>query len=173
MSAGSVWVQGEPGSGEASLDYPGPVLDFLQAVPDDVDQVGEAGDGEVGQDAALEHRPDPFHRVEVRGVGGQPEHAQPGLGAGEGAQLGAPVDIEVVPDQHDVPAGQLAVGGDEQVAVLDPAERLRLVLAPAVEVQPADQPGAIAGPVTGQPGHRHRPGAASPDADHRGDAAPP
>src|SRR5262249_30816407 len=97
MSAGSVWVQGEPGSGEASLDYPGPVLDLLQAVPDDVDQVGEAGDGEDGQDPALEHRPDPFHRGEVRGVGGQPEHAQPGLGAGEGPQLSAPVDIEVVP----------------------------------------------------------------------------
>ena len=31
------------------------VLDLLQAVPDDLDQVSEAGDGEVGQHAALEH----------------------------------------------------------------------------------------------------------------------
>jgi len=97
MSAGSVWVEGQPGSGEASLDEAGLVLDLLQAVPDDLDQVAEAGDGEVGQDAALEHRPDPFDGVEVRGVGRQPEHAQPGLGAGEGAQLGALVNIEVVP----------------------------------------------------------------------------
>jgi hypothetical protein len=31
---------------------------FLQTVPDDLDQVGEAGNGEVGEHAALEHRPD-------------------------------------------------------------------------------------------------------------------
>src|SRR5262245_7612597 len=173
MSVESVWVQGQPGSGEAPLDEAGPVLDFLQAVPDDLDQVGEAGDGEVGQDAALEHRPDPFHGIEVRGVGGQPEHAQPGLGTGEGTQLGAFVDIEVVPDQHDVPAGQLTVGGDEQVAVLDPGEGLGLVLATAVGVQPVNEAGAAPGPVAGQPGHRDRPGAAAADPDDRGDPAPP
>ena len=44
---------------------PGLVLDFLQAVPDDLDQVGEAGDGEVGQDAALEHGPDPLSRFVI------------------------------------------------------------------------------------------------------------
>jgi hypothetical protein len=38
-------------------------MDFLQAVPDDLDQVGEAGDGEVGQHAALEHRPDSLNRL--------------------------------------------------------------------------------------------------------------
>src|SRR5262249_56208531 len=79
------------------------------------------------------------------------------VAAGPDARQNATAPAPDPTDQHDVPAGQLAVGGDEQVAVLDPAERLRLVLAPAVEVQPADQPGAIAGPVTGQPGHRHRP----------------
>jgi hypothetical protein len=37
-------------------------------VPDDRDQVGEAGEGEVGRDAALEHRPDLFSRfATVRG----------------------------------------------------------------------------------------------------------
>ena len=41
------------------------------------------------------------------------------LGAGEGAQLRAQMDVEVVPDQHDDPAGQLAVRGDQQVPVLD------------------------------------------------------
>ena len=56
------WFQAEPGSGEAAVDKTGLVLDFLQAVPDDLDQVGEAGDGEVGQDAALEHGPDPLSR---------------------------------------------------------------------------------------------------------------
>ena len=44
---------------------PGLVLDFLQAVPDDLEQVGEAGDGEVGQGAALEHGPDPFSRFVI------------------------------------------------------------------------------------------------------------
>jgi hypothetical protein len=48
-------VQGQPCSGEAAFDETGPVLDLLQAVLDDLDQVGEAGDGEVGQHAALEH----------------------------------------------------------------------------------------------------------------------
>ena len=49
------WFQGQPGSGEAPLDEAGPVLDLLQAVPDDLDEVAEAGDGEVGQHTAFEH----------------------------------------------------------------------------------------------------------------------
>src|ERR1035438_1877975 len=57
------------------------------------------------------------------------EHAQPCLGSGEGAQLGAEMDVEVIPDQDDDPAGQLAVGGDQQVPVLTPGERLGLALA--------------------------------------------
>src|SRR5260370_608666 len=169
----SVWLQGQPRSGEAPLDEAGPVLALLQAVSDDLDQVGEAGDGEVGQDAALERRADPFHGVEVGGVGGQREHPQPWLRAGEGAQGRGGVHIEVVPGQHDVAAGQLAVGGDEDVPVLDPGEGLRLALAPAVAVQPVDEPAAVAGPVAGQPGHRYPPGAAPADADDRGDPAPP
>src|ERR1022692_425040 len=167
-----VWLQAQPGSGEAAFDKPGLVLDFLQAVPDDLDQVGEAGDGEVGQDAALEHGPDPFHRVEVRGVGRELGHAQPCLGSGEGAQLGAEMDVEVIPDQDDDPAGQLAVRGDQQVTVLTPGERLGLALAPPVQVQPPDQAGAVAGPVAGQPGDGDVPGAAAADADDRGDPAP-
>jgi hypothetical protein len=150
----------------------GLVLDFLQAVPDDLDQVGEAGDGEVGQDAALEHGPDPFHRVEVRGVRRELEHAQPCLGSGEGAHLGAEMDVEVIPDQDDDPAGQLAVRGDQQVTVLTPGERLGLALAPPVQVQPVNQAAALAGPVAGQPGDGDVPGAAAADADDRGDPAP-
>ena len=43
-------------------------MDLLQAVPDDLDQVAEAGDREVGQVAAFEHRLDPFSRLAaVRG----------------------------------------------------------------------------------------------------------
>ena len=49
------WFQGQPSSGEAPLDEAGPVLDLLQAVPDDLDEVAEAGDGEVGQHTAFEH----------------------------------------------------------------------------------------------------------------------
>src|ERR1017187_3234582 len=155
-----VWLQAQPGSDEAAFDKPGLVLDFLQAVPDDLDQVGEAGDGEVGQDAALEHGPDPFHRVEVRGVRRELEHAQPCLGSGEGTQLGAEMDVEVIPDQDDDPAGQLAVRGDQQVTVLTPGERLGLALAPPVQVQPVNQAAALAGLVAGQPGDGDVPGAA-------------
>jgi hypothetical protein len=36
---------------------PGLVLELLQAVPDDPDQAGEVGDGEVGEHTALEHGP--------------------------------------------------------------------------------------------------------------------
>src|SRR6516165_1658457 len=78
------WFQGQPGSGEAAFDEAGPVVDLLQAVPDDLDQVAEAGDGEVGQHAAFKHRPDPLHRIQVRRISGQPEHPQPRLGIGEG-----------------------------------------------------------------------------------------
>ncbi len=59
-------VQGQPCSGETAFDEAGLALDPLQGVPDDLDQVGEAGDGEVGEHAALEHRPDPPHRIKVR-----------------------------------------------------------------------------------------------------------
>jgi hypothetical protein len=48
------WFRGQACSGEAAFDEAGLVLDLLQAVPDDPDQVAEAGDGEVGQHAALE-----------------------------------------------------------------------------------------------------------------------
>jgi hypothetical protein len=37
------WFQGQACSGEAALDEGRPVLDLLQAVPDDLDQVAEAG----------------------------------------------------------------------------------------------------------------------------------
>ena len=111
----------------------------------------------------LRRGPDPFHRVEAGGVGRQLEHLQPRLGGGEGAQLRAEVDIEVVPDQDDVPAGQLVVRGGQQVPVLGPGERLRLALAAAVLVQPVDQPGAVRRAVAGQPGDGDRSGAAAAD----------
>jgi hypothetical protein len=113
------------------------------------------------------------HGIKVRRVSGQPEHPQPSLGLGEGAQLSAQVHIEVVPDQHDVPAGQLAVRGDQQVPVLGPGERLGLALAAAVGMQPVDQTAAVAGPVAGQPGDRDVSGAAAADPDDRGGTAPP
>ncbi len=66
MSVGcSFWFQVQACSGEAALDEAGLVLDLLQAVPEDLDQVGEAGDGEVGEHAALEHRPDPLNRFAI------------------------------------------------------------------------------------------------------------
>ena len=105
----SVWlfgpVQGQPCSGETAFDEAGLVLDLLQAVPDDLDQVGEAGDGEVGQHAALEHRPDPLHRIKVRRISGQPEHPQPGLGASEGAQLSAQMHVELSHTSRTFPPG--------------------------------------------------------------------
>ena len=55
MSLGLDRVQGQPSSSEAALDEAGSVLDLLQAVPDDLDQMAEAGDSEVGQHTALEH----------------------------------------------------------------------------------------------------------------------
>jgi hypothetical protein len=74
------WSRVRPVPARQPSSSPGLVLDLLQAVPDDLDQVAVAGDGEVGQHAALEHRPDALDGIEVRGIGGQPEHPQPGLG---------------------------------------------------------------------------------------------
>jgi hypothetical protein len=69
MSVGCfAWFQDQACPSEAAFDEAGPVLDLLQAMPDDLDQVAEAGDGEVGKHAALEHRPDPLSRfVTVHG----------------------------------------------------------------------------------------------------------
>ena len=53
-------------------------------MPDDVDQVAEAGDGGVGQHVALEHRPDPFHLVETRGVAGSWNTRSQGLALAAG-----------------------------------------------------------------------------------------
>ena len=50
--------------------------------------MAEASDGEVSQHAAVEHRPDPFQRVEIGGAGGRLVHAQRGLGARGGSRLG-------------------------------------------------------------------------------------
>jgi hypothetical protein len=59
MSVGwSISVQGQPCSGQSAFDEAGLVPDLLQAVPDDLGQAGEGGHGEVGEHAALEHRPD-------------------------------------------------------------------------------------------------------------------
>jgi hypothetical protein len=71
-------------------------------------------------------------------------------------QLGAEVDVAVIPDQQDDPVGQLMAGDDQQVPVPGSGERLGLALATAI----AGQPTAVTGPATGQPGDRDVPGAA-------------
>jgi hypothetical protein len=43
--------EGQPSAGEAAFDRAGLVLDLFQAVPDHLDQVSEAGHGEVGEHA--------------------------------------------------------------------------------------------------------------------------
>ena len=43
MSRCPVGFEGQPGSGNAALDQAGLILDLLQPVPDDLDQVAEAG----------------------------------------------------------------------------------------------------------------------------------
>ena len=48
-----VWFEAEAGSGEAAVDEGGLVLDFLQPALDGLQEVGEAGEGDVGQRAAL------------------------------------------------------------------------------------------------------------------------
>ena len=59
-------------------------------------------------------RPDALGRVEVRGVGGQPDLGQPvRMGAGERAHHGADVGVEVVPDQDDRGLQLLVRGGDQ------------------------------------------------------------
>lgn len=56
-------VEAESCSGEAAADEAGLVLDFLRAVPGDLEQVCVAGEGEAGGRAALEDGPDAFHRL--------------------------------------------------------------------------------------------------------------
>jgi hypothetical protein len=55
---GVIWFQAEPGSGEAAFDEGGLVLDFPQAVPDDLQQVA------AGQPATeTEAEPPPGTRI--------------------------------------------------------------------------------------------------------------
>jgi hypothetical protein len=53
----------------------------FKAVPEDLDRVGGAQAGEVGERPKLEHRQDPLDGVEVRRVGGQPQHRPAGPAA--------------------------------------------------------------------------------------------
>jgi hypothetical protein len=72
----------------------GPVLNLLHFALDDADQAVEVGGGEVG-DGPLEQRPDPFGRIEVRRVRGQPVDPQPGFVLrGEVRQLRGQVDVK-------------------------------------------------------------------------------
>jgi hypothetical protein len=72
-------------------------LDALEPVPDGGGQLAGIARCEVAQ-AVLHVRPDVLDRVEVRGVGRQPDDGQPvGVRPGELAHHGADVRAQVVP----------------------------------------------------------------------------
>lgn len=64
---------------------------------------------------------------------------------GEGDEFLGQVDVEVVPAPHERGL-QLLVGGDDQVTVLVPGERLRLALAAVADVQRAEEVRTVPGP---------------------------
>ena len=66
MSVGCfTWFQCPALFRRGSLRWARLILDLLQAVPDDLDQVAEAGNGEVRQHAALERGPDALSRFAI------------------------------------------------------------------------------------------------------------
>jgi hypothetical protein len=96
-----LWFEDEPGLGEEPVDELGPVLDALEPVLDDGGELVHVAGGEVAQ-AILHVRPDTLGRVELGGVGRQPDLGQPaGVTADEHAHRGADVGVEVIPDQDD------------------------------------------------------------------------
>ena len=71
LSAGcSGSLQGEPGSGEASVDEARPALDRSQSVPDDGDEVVETWDGEIGGGPRLSVDQTPSRALRLRAYGG-------------------------------------------------------------------------------------------------------
>jgi hypothetical protein len=70
---------------------------------------------------------------------------------GERPQFHPEAGIQVVPDQDGVAAGQLVMGGGQQVLVLLPGERPRLALAAAVLADAPDEPSTVAGPQQASP----------------------
>ena len=89
---------------------------------------------------------------------------------GELGQVRGQVDVEVIPDP-DQRGGQLAVGGDDQVPVIHPAESLGLALAAAVDQQLVVQVRPVSGPVARHPGDADPAAARAADPDDRAGAA--
>lgn len=132
------------------------------------------GEGGVGLACSAEDRPDPFHGVEVGGVGRQVVDGEPVCGVDEGPHPVVFVDVEVVPDEDDG-AVELLVGGDEEVAVLGPGEALAAAaLVVGMPSGPVDEAGAFAGFVAAQgcDGEASLGTAADPD-DRSGSASAP
>lgn len=127
------------------------VLDGAQAVPDCLDQVVGAGEGDVAEPAASQQGPDAFNRVEVRCIGRQLVDGQPVPAGDPGAHPGVQVHVQVVPDEHDR-AAELLVSDLQQVTVVGPGEGLASVASAVVTAGPIDQPGAFTRLVAGQGG---------------------
>src|SRR3712207_9542034 len=70
-------------------------------------------------------------RVQLVGVGRQPEHRQPRPGRDQLGHRGAGVGVELVPDQHDRPAEPL-VGGIQEGGVVGLGQALAPTIAPAI-----------------------------------------
>lgn len=77
------------------------------------------GAGPVGQRGASQNGPDALDRVGVGRVGGQLVGDEPVTGGDVAPYAGREVRVEVVLDQHHVPA-ELLVGGLQEVAVIGP-----------------------------------------------------
>jgi hypothetical protein len=92
-------------------------------------------------------------------AGGRVEHPQPiGVGVDERPHRRRVVNVQVAPDQHDLPAGQLPVRGLQHARVLGRGEGGAFALAAAVVVQPVDQPGPLTGAVADHPDDPDPPG---------------
>lgn len=114
--------------------------------------------------------PDPLDGVEVGCVGRQVVDGQPVPVLGQLSQVGGFVDVEVVPDEHDL-AAELLVGGDQQVTVAAPGEALASVAAAVVPAWSVDQPGSVAGFVAGQRGDGYPSAGTAVGPHHRGPPA--
>ena len=93
----------QEGAGQRGLP-----ADAGQAAAQWAAQAGEVGGTHVGQFTRLHIAPDLFEGIQLRGVGGQPLHGEPGaLPAKIRGHVATLVAAQAVPDQHDPAAAKM------------------------------------------------------------------
>jgi hypothetical protein len=97
----------QEGAGQGGLP-----ADPGEAAPQGPVQAGEIGCAHISQVGGLHVAPDLFDRIQLRGIGGQGLHGEPGALAGEvGGHVATLVSAQAIPDQDDPAPAKMPLEG--------------------------------------------------------------